>query len=539
MATNLTFVDYQTPVPADWLNNVNGFVNYSNVVNVTALRAVNHVIVQTVSTAGYYAFNDGGGGVYKYDPTDTTSSDNGGTVIVANDGARWKLQIVNGEVSTAQFGAKFDGTTNDTTSIQNALNVLTSGYTLHIQAGTAIVNPLTPPVISGAGPGYRVRGAGIGVTILQEAAPGAGVWAGPAGIVFACEFSDMSIKCDPAAPGAGIGWLVSGYYNSQFKKIGYLSNGTGYWGNMFLLESSPNLCYGNVIEDIHIFQQVGPGIPIAFGNNGTNNVAFNANACRLVGGLIGNNTRVGTVIDATRSINTVIDRMWIEANYTTTTLTGHQADAAAGVNSGMGTTIVDTYFEQHNPYVVYPATTDGPSNYGHVSGNTFSPSWQTTTTFFNGAHHNVWVGNNEGGVSVLFSGANGVNWKVGDTLTPAAALSSIPVISYFAGTTGSLTVASATVLRVAVNGDITYQWHLQWVPFASGPNTASYFAFTSITGYIPVTRVVSAMCSALGSIPQATTTDITANTMGVSMVQSDAGNHGIDIFVQATYAKVW
>jgi hypothetical protein len=39
---------------------------------------------------GYYAAGDGGGGAYQHDPLDTTSADNGFSVIVATDGGRWK-----------------------------------------------------------------------------------------------------------------------------------------------------------------------------------------------------------------------------------------------------------------------------------------------------------------------------------------------------------------------------------------------------------------------------------------------------------------
>lgn len=89
--------------------------------SISALRGLSKSTYTRAFVTGYYAAGDGGGGAYWYDPSDTTGADNGGTVIVAADGGRWKLEYTN-TVSVKQFGAKGDKTTDDTAAIQSAIN---------------------------------------------------------------------------------------------------------------------------------------------------------------------------------------------------------------------------------------------------------------------------------------------------------------------------------------------------------------------------------------------------------------------------------
>lgn len=81
-------------------------------------------------TLGYYAPGDGGAGLYYLDAEDSSSADNGGTVIVAADGGRWKLNH-NGSVDVRQFGAKSDGT-DDSLRIQAAID---SGLKVNVSPG--------------------------------------------------------------------------------------------------------------------------------------------------------------------------------------------------------------------------------------------------------------------------------------------------------------------------------------------------------------------------------------------------------------------
>jgi parallel beta-helix repeat protein len=106
--------------------------------SIAALRALDKTKYTRAFVTGYYGASDGGGGAYQLDPDDTSSTDNGGTVIVATDGARWKLQYFTA-LSLKQFGAKIDGTTQDTTAVINAIENVKDVY--H-PGGFCLVGPM-------------------------------------------------------------------------------------------------------------------------------------------------------------------------------------------------------------------------------------------------------------------------------------------------------------------------------------------------------------------------------------------------------------
>lgn len=78
-------------------------------------------------------------GEFVLDSTDTTSTDNLGTILVTNSGARYKRRYT-GAVNVRWFNAKGDGTTNDTTAIQYCISNIDSVY---IPKGTYKVDTLT------------------------------------------------------------------------------------------------------------------------------------------------------------------------------------------------------------------------------------------------------------------------------------------------------------------------------------------------------------------------------------------------------------
>lgn len=137
--------------------------------SIAALRVAatrgTHAIV-----GGYYVSGDGGGGIYYLDPSDTTSADNGGTIIVDSSGNRWKLTF-SGTIRARQFGAKADNTTDNATVFAAAAAAVPVNGTLEFDgpgtfkytAGLAFSTPVVLKRSNGAILNYT--GTGNAVTL--------------------------------------------------------------------------------------------------------------------------------------------------------------------------------------------------------------------------------------------------------------------------------------------------------------------------------------------------------------------------------------
>lgn len=110
---------------------------------------------------GQLVIGDGGGGLYRHDASDTTSAHNFPGVVVDTAARRWKKierSAPSGGVliSVKSYGAVGDGSTDDSSSVQQALNAVPSGGgTVWLDAGTYIVQNLLPKSRT------RIQGPGI------------------------------------------------------------------------------------------------------------------------------------------------------------------------------------------------------------------------------------------------------------------------------------------------------------------------------------------------------------------------------------------
>lgn len=125
-------------------------------VSIASLRSLSSAVTaaQVLYVEGYFTAGDNGGGVFQHISSDTTSADNGGTIIVDAAGRRWYRATSDGcGVSIKFFGAKCDGVTNDTTAFAAAVAVCPW---VAMPSGTILISP---NVLTIALEGQRLSGS--------------------------------------------------------------------------------------------------------------------------------------------------------------------------------------------------------------------------------------------------------------------------------------------------------------------------------------------------------------------------------------------
>jgi hypothetical protein len=149
--------------------------NYT-VESIAALRLLTTATAATQLFLLYNYVAGDGGGAFRYDSTDTTTADNGGTVIVDAAGRRWKRQY-DGAVNVTWWGADPTGAVNCVTAFAAALTAVTaSKEAVYAPAGTYLLSSqITVPS------GVEFFGDGIYSTILTSNSATNGIILVPAG----------------------------------------------------------------------------------------------------------------------------------------------------------------------------------------------------------------------------------------------------------------------------------------------------------------------------------------------------------------------
>lgn len=100
-----------------------------------------------VFVVGYYAGSLLGGGDFVYSETSTLTADNG-IVFDCPDGGKW-IRLHKGQIDFYAYGAKFDGITDDTQAITNALRNEYCKNIQHYEDGVAIITARTEKMPKG------------------------------------------------------------------------------------------------------------------------------------------------------------------------------------------------------------------------------------------------------------------------------------------------------------------------------------------------------------------------------------------------------
>lgn len=135
--------------------------------SISTLRANADFRYSVVHVNGYYSPGDGAGGDFYLDVADTTTVDNGGSVIVDSRGGRWKRTKQNW--TPEEFGARGDDSTDNLAALNKLIAALPSNRML-IKFGPGVFRfsaPLAYTFPSANPSSISIFGAGPDLTMLK------------------------------------------------------------------------------------------------------------------------------------------------------------------------------------------------------------------------------------------------------------------------------------------------------------------------------------------------------------------------------------
>lgn len=388
-------------------------------------------------------------------------------------------------VSVKDFGAVGDGVTNDTAAIQNAVDFLTyGGGTVYLPPGTYLVDTIVFPYDRGptnTNPYTTINLIGSGMTssILLMNNPANPVIAMSRAVanfrMTGSTFSDFAVKAHPSGSVGNSNHIAIdavGFDAVIFRRIKFMSNGSGSVCMMFRTSAQPQLTYSQVFEGIVSFDNVGPAYIVKTQGNGIDALS-NTNILQIRDCWIYNSSDMLTAFELSSCSLYQVINCEIESagNY--------------GITCGSRGTIIGNWFEAVAiAPIEFVSGVAGSSSQNTIMGNYFSgfsgaivqPSTDNTG--------NIFI-NNTGGNWTLTGPAK--KYVIGAGASPAA-----PVVTKTFGGAGTLTLVAANLVSIM---DQSYELLYTFLPSAPG-NFG--FTVTPSTGYLNVKMTASAYDGANG-----------------------------------------
>ena len=280
--------------------------------------------------AGRLNKQDGADGTFAVDSSDTTSADNGGTIIVDVLGRRWKRQY-SGALNAVWFGAKGDALDGSAALNTTAINKCLSLGDTFIPNGEYVVSGLlVPPNNDKAAKAYSLtcsqntilRALNSSTVILQKLNPTL------YGRIYNWVFNDLVFK--PCAAGNSVGLNASGFTNCTFNRPRGISNGLKGFTDLFLL-TSPSISptYFNNFNSPTLEGTDGYISVFKFDDLGVGELAY-PNANNINSPVIFNNTGLNIAIDCNKSYSVTIMTPYIEANTSCTAISMGESTLVLG-----------------------------------------------------------------------------------------------------------------------------------------------------------------------------------------------------------------
>jgi len=244
-----------------------------SVSTIAALRALTTVTgAESIAyVEGYAANGDGGEGVFTVNSSDTTSADNGGTIIVDGSARRWYRSLHACSVSAHHFGATVNAGVDCSASVNAAINfVALTGGLVTLEAGTYTVSStiIMKTKVGLQGKGHQktfiVGAAGTTMDLVQTyqfpALTGTNTVGGPYG----WSIKGISFNGLKASRSAGRCVAIYGYDYVIDDCEFFNAHGDGVYSEWATSGSVPVASGGNgmeaLMENVKFFQNGGNGL---------------------------------------------------------------------------------------------------------------------------------------------------------------------------------------------------------------------------------------------------------------------------------------